>query len=62
MPTFQGLVSEEGLLQLIAYVKSLSPGPSGGGAPAPSAGQSPATSSAAAPGKPAAPGKDVQKP
>ena len=62
MPTFQGLVSEEGLLQLIAYVKSLSPGPSGGGAPAPAAGQSPATSSAAAPGKPVAPGKDVQKP
>ena len=24
MPTFQGQVSEEGLLQLIAYVKSLS--------------------------------------
>ena len=31
MPTFQGLVSEEQLLQLIAYVKSLSEGP----APAP---------------------------
>ena len=59
MPTFQGLVSEEGLLQLIAYVKSLSPGTSEG---APAAGQSPApaSSSAAAPGKP--PGKDVQKP
>ena len=25
MPTFQGLISEEGLLQLIAYIKSLSP-------------------------------------
>jgi cytochrome c oxidase subunit 2 len=24
MPTFQGLISEEGLLQLVAYVKSLS--------------------------------------
>ena len=32
MPTFQGLVSEEQLLQLIAYVRSLSPQ---GGAPAP---------------------------
>ena len=32
MPTFQGLVSEEQLLQLISYVKSLSPQ---GGAPAP---------------------------
>jgi cytochrome c oxidase subunit 2 len=25
MPTFQGLISEDGLLQLIAYIKSLSP-------------------------------------
>jgi cytochrome c oxidase subunit 2 len=25
MPTFQGLISEEGLLQLIAYIKSLGP-------------------------------------
>ena len=24
MPTFQGLISEEGILQLVAYVKSLS--------------------------------------
>jgi len=29
MPTFQGLISEEGLLQLVAYVKSLSPPPAG---------------------------------
>lgn len=34
MPTFQGLVSEEGLLQLIAYIKSL---PAASGAPAQSA-------------------------
>jgi cytochrome c oxidase subunit 2 len=27
MPTFQGLVTEEGVLQLIEYVKSLSPAP-----------------------------------
>jgi cytochrome c oxidase subunit 2 len=27
MPTFQGLIGEEGLLQLIAYIKSLSPSP-----------------------------------
>jgi cytochrome c oxidase subunit 2 len=27
MPTYQGLISEEGLLQLIAYIKSLSPAP-----------------------------------
>jgi cytochrome c oxidase subunit II len=34
MPTFQGLISEEGLLQLIAYVKSLSKiAPSAGRAP-----------------------------
>ena len=36
MPTFQGLISEEGLLQLVAYVKSLSPAPAAGAAaPAP---------------------------
>jgi cytochrome c oxidase subunit 2 len=35
MPTFQGLVTEEQLLQLIAYEKSLSePGAQGGSAPA----------------------------
>jgi cytochrome c oxidase subunit II len=33
MPTFQGLISEEGLLQLIAYIKSLSPAPAAGVAP-----------------------------
>ena len=27
MPTFQGLISEEGLLQLVAYIKSLSKPP-----------------------------------
>jgi cytochrome c oxidase subunit 2 len=27
MPTFQGLVTEEGVLQLIEYIKSLSPKP-----------------------------------
>lgn len=33
MPTFQGLISEEGLLQLTAYIKSLSsPAPAGGAA------------------------------
>jgi len=37
MPTFQGLVSEEQLLQLIAYIRSLPE--SGGGAPAPATGQ-----------------------
>ena len=40
MPTFQGLIGEEGLLQLIAYIKSLSPpaaAPAGAAAsPAPS--------------------------
>ncbi len=34
MPTFQGLISEEGLLQLTAYIKSLSAPPDSGGAPA----------------------------
>jgi cytochrome c oxidase subunit 2 len=27
MPTFQGLISEEGLIQLIAYIKTLGPRP-----------------------------------
>ena len=27
MPTFQGLISEEGILQLVAYIRSLSPAP-----------------------------------
>jgi cytochrome c oxidase subunit 2 len=38
MPTFQGLISEETLLQLVAYIKSLSPAPGAApGAPAPAA-------------------------
>ena len=42
MPTFQGLISEEALLQLVAYVKSLSPAPGAAAptpAPAPPAGE-----------------------
>ena len=32
MPTFQGMVSEENLMQLIAYIKTLKPAaPEGGG-------------------------------
>ena len=42
MPTFQGLVSEEGLLQLIAYIKSLPAGAAAGTAPAASGGAAPA--------------------
>ena len=47
MPTFQGLVSEEGLLQLIEYVKSLKATPSNAtgvpaAAPTPPAGKAPA--------------------
>jgi hypothetical protein len=33
MPTFQGLVTEEGILQLIEYVRSLGPKPAAGAAP-----------------------------
>jgi cytochrome c oxidase subunit 2 len=52
MPTFQGLVSEEQLLQLVAYIQSLK-------AP----GAQPATAPAAAPSlAPAAPSKDARKP
>ena len=35
MPTFQGLVTEEQLLQLIAYVKSLQAPTRAGGGPTP---------------------------
>jgi cytochrome c oxidase subunit 2 len=35
MPTFQGLVSEEQLLQLIAYVRSLNAQPGSPASPAP---------------------------
>jgi cytochrome c oxidase subunit II len=41
MPTFQGLVTEEQLLQLIAYVKSLGANPAGGESTAQPATQSP---------------------
>jgi hypothetical protein len=37
MPTYQGLISEEGLLQLTAYIKSLSPATAPGAAPIPAA-------------------------
>jgi cytochrome c oxidase subunit II len=48
MPTFQGLVTEEQLLQLIAYVRSLGQD-----------GQAPAPAGAAAPGQPQGPAGDV---
>ena len=35
MPTFQGLVTEDGVLELIEYVKSIGPKPGSTGAPAP---------------------------
>lgn len=47
MPTFQGLVNEEGLLQLIAYIKGLPPAAGGAAAPA---------AAPAAPGAPQTPG------
>jgi cytochrome c oxidase subunit 2 len=48
MPTFQGQVSEEGVLQLIAYIQSLQVPAAGGGA-APAAAPVPATTGAALP-------------
>ncbi len=54
MPTFQGLVSEEGLLQLISYIKALPPA-SAAGAPQPAAGAS-AAAPAAGSAQPSAPG------
>jgi len=41
MPTFQGLISEEGLLQLTAYIKSLSSAPTGTGGAQTGPGMSP---------------------
>ena len=41
MPTYQGLISEEGLLQLTAYIKSLSPAPSAAAPAAPAAAPGP---------------------
>jgi cytochrome c oxidase subunit II len=52
MPTFQGLVSEEGIMQLIAYIKSLqATGAAAGAAPAAAPGAT------AAPAAPAAQGR-----
>ena len=52
MPTFQGLVSEEELLQLVAYVKSLSnPPPAPGLTPAPGGAAPPLVNRAAPPEK-----------
>ena len=43
MPTFQGLVTEEQVLQLVEYIKSIGPkpgaGPGGGSTPTPAAGR-----------------------
>ncbi len=33
MPTYRGMISEEGMLQIIEYIKTLGPGPSAGAAP-----------------------------
>jgi hypothetical protein len=48
MPTFQGLVSEEGLAALIEHIKSLSP-PAAANAPAPVPAAASSTSTPAAP-------------
>src|SRR6187402_1647680 len=53
MPTFQGLVSEEGLIALIEHVKSLSPKATTAAAPMPASGTAPAAASKA----PATPGE-----
>jgi cytochrome c oxidase subunit 2 len=51
MPTFQGLIGEEGLLQLIAYIKSLSPAAPEGGAAATASAAVPAAGPGRAAGK-----------
>ncbi|HOC16742.1 MAG TPA: cytochrome c oxidase subunit II [Vicinamibacterales bacterium] len=61
MPTFQGLVSEEQLLALIEYVKSLQAKPQGTPATQAPAGQQPAAATPAAP-QPRAPGPAGRNP
>jgi cytochrome c oxidase subunit 2 len=60
MPTFQGLVSEEQLLQLIAYIKSLSAGTSSGTTSAPATQTPSGQPGAPPPGQ--QPGGEPQKP
>jgi len=56
MPTFQGIVSEEGVQQLIEYVKSI--GPTGGNSPAANpASKAPATAGPNAPNAPKSAGR-----
>lgn len=49
MPTFQGLVSEEQMNMLVAYIKSLASRPAGAGAGTPAAPAAPAATAPAAP-------------
>jgi cytochrome c oxidase subunit II len=56
MPTYQGIVSEEGLMQLVAYIQSLGQVSAGGTSAAPAAGPTPAASPA--PARPAATGQE----
>jgi cytochrome c oxidase subunit 2 len=51
MPTYQGLLSEEGLMHLVAYIQSLGPAAGGGAVAAPGAAAAPA-GAAAPPGAP----------
>ncbi len=59
MPTFQGLVTEDGVLQLVEYIKSLAPKPAGAaGAPGPEGAAAPEAAPAKAGGGPGGiPGK-----
>jgi cytochrome c oxidase subunit 2 len=52
MPTYQGLLSEEGLMHLVAYIQSLGPAAGGGAVAAPGTAAAPAAAApaAAAPG------------
>jgi len=55
MPTFKGLVTEEGVMQIIEYIKSIGSGVAGGGAAAPGSlapGAQPSTTSLTAGGTP----------
>ncbi|HUH11929.1 MAG TPA: cytochrome c oxidase subunit II [Longimicrobiales bacterium] len=53
MPTYQGLIGEEGLMQLIAYIQSLGEAGSRLGAPSPAPGGAAAPASSPSPGAPA---------
>ena len=61
MPTYQGLVSEEAVMQLVAYVQSLGPADSGGAPADPLREAEPGLAASPAPLVSARPGQEAQR-